>query len=55
MVFMFNKESGYSRMLAGGLACIGGSTHVGVAWKPRARGVLGTARAEQEGDEEEWH
>ena len=54
MVFIFNKESGYSR-LAGGLACIGSGSHVAVVWKPRARCVLGTARAEQEGEEEEGH
>jgi len=32
MFFIFNKESGYSRMLAGGLACIGSGSHVAVIW-----------------------
>jgi hypothetical protein len=55
MVFMFNKESGYSRMWAWGLACIGSRAHVGVVWKPRARCVLRTTRAEEQGEEEEGH
>lgn len=56
MVFMFNKESGYSRMLAGGFACILSRRHIRVS---NSQGFLVSslwrAGTEQEGEEEEGH
>ena len=57
MVFMFNKESGYSRMWAGGFPRILGGLHfpVLVIGEHIVLRVLRRAGAEQEGEEEEGH
>lgn len=54
MVFIFNKNTCYSR-LAGCLACVLGGLHHLVVRQGVVVRVLRRAGAEQEGDEEEGH